>query len=187
MRVYVVSEIIFYVGYSCEFDEENYIILTNDYSFGFHWCDRVHETGQTKGFCSVLTLKKDIRELQPRGLWDPWDFSLWGLELRSASCMLDIVSTISKKSEMKFMESSDQDIKRYGLGIDSFHQYSFNFCLVILIYFLCRSYGVTNWSKEVYNTIFIYHFCAHCSCFCIGNNSRGIRLFLGTPVYAGTI
>ena len=49
--------------------------------------------------------------------------------------MLDIVSTISFFSNMKFMETSDQDVDRSGLRIDDVLQESFNCCLVILIYF----------------------------------------------------
>ena len=45
---------------------------------------------------------------------------------------------------MKFMESSDQDVKRYVLGSYYILQDSFNCWLVILVYFLWRSYGVTN-------------------------------------------
>ena len=35
--------------------------------------------------------------------------------------------------EMKFMDSSDQDVNRYVLGIDSVYQNYFNSCLVILL------------------------------------------------------
>ena len=46
------------------------------------------------------------------------------------------------------MESSDYDVKRYGLGIDSILRYSFNCCLVFLIEFWRMFYGITNLSKE---------------------------------------
>ena len=47
------------------------------------------------------------------------------------------------------------------------------------------------WGKkkyiEVSDPVFIPHSCVHCSCFCIGNTSRGIIMFFGTPVNDGNI
>ena len=79
---------------------------------------------------------------------------------------------------MKFMESSDQDVKRAGLGSDSICQESFNCFLFILVYFWWMTYGVTNWSIEVSDQILIQHSCVHCSYFCIGTASRSLRFFL---------
>ena len=52
-------------------------------------------------------------------------------------------------SGVRFMESSDKDIKRSGLESEPIRQHYFNCCLVVLKYFWWRSYNITYWSKEL--------------------------------------
>ena len=60
------------------------------YSHCCYWCERVHDTGQVKGFCNFTTLEKDISRLQWRGQWYPWDFfrhGAWSLD-QQVSCYI---------------------------------------------------------------------------------------------------
>ena len=57
--------------------------------------DRVHETDQVEGVCSVMNLEEDRIRINHAVNDISEDFPPWGLELRSSSCVLDLVSTIS--------------------------------------------------------------------------------------------
>ena len=150
MGRYVVSESIFL------WSLQNSRFLSHHSYCCYHLYEWIYKTYQCEGVCSVLTLVEDKIILQSCSQCDPWGFPpQWGLELRSGSCMFDILSTISKKFKVIFMESSDQDVNRYGLRNNSFWQDYFNCCLVIFIKFWWNYYGAENWSKEVSDTILI--------------------------------
>ena len=66
----------------------------------------------------------------------PDDFSAMGLEVEVSKLHVSYCVYYFKCFlETKFTESSDQEVKRSGLGSDSVLQDTFNFLLVILMYF----------------------------------------------------